>query len=169
MEMDSSLALGIFDRIKLWKEVKDGVKTQYRLLYLECMRNLDLIDVLNFENGEGNDEDFKSIIKLLELDFIELTFFNSNNIEVLQKLTYSKVEYINEEDNSTSLRQNPLTSVYLKIKTVQKLVELEKKGKALKNINYKVRLKNIKSGLLKIVKILSKEKETVINKGLKLF
>jgi len=166
MKMDANLVLGIFDRIKLWKNVKDGVKTQYRLLYLECMRNLDLIDVLNLENPNGNDIDYKSVIKLLETNFIELTFFNKHNNKILISLTECETDYENEEDIVSNFRQNLLTSVYLKIKTVQKLVELEKKGDALKNINYKVRLKNIKSSLLKIVKILSKEKETFINKGI---
>ncbi len=163
--MNTDIVLGIFDRIKSWKDIKDGVTTQYRLLYLECMRNLDLMDCFKIDKSNKNDPDLKSLIKALELDYIELTFFDNNNTQILHKLINCKIEYKSEENKINGFKSNLLTSVYLKIRTIKKLAEIEKKGEALRNINYKVRLANIKEGLLKIVKILGEEKETFINKS----
>jgi hypothetical protein len=165
--MTEDILFGTYDRIIKWKKLKDDLDTKYRLLYLECRSNLELIKCFNTKSAKHNDPDLKDLIENLSIDIIELIHFESDKTTILEKLINEEMKIIKESDDSKIIISNPLTSAYLKIKTVKTLNNLNSKGSALKNINYKVRIQNIKTILQKIIFIIENNddlKMLIINK-----
>lgn len=152
-------AVDIFDRISKWNTITGNSKAKLRLLYLECQKNLTLIDSLNLNKNDEIDNDYISIINCIETDILEMIFFEGKEskkfLEILKK-TIIKKNIENEVDGIEEKSMKALTFVYIKIDVLKKLTTIKNEGIALRKINFKVRLKNIRDGLLKIVKTLKK-------------
>lgn len=153
--MQTETALFLFDKIEKWQKLKGEVQTRYRLLYLECKRNLSLIDCLNLEKGDGQDKDLLNIIPKLSTDIIELVFLDSSNRKILKSILNAQTDFEAESKNTKVEKLNSITSVYIKITTLKSIYELNPNGNMLKRINYKTRIKNIQNGLLTLIEVLS--------------
>ena len=135
-----------------WKQLRKDIDAVIRLLYLESMRNVNLLESLDFEkrNIKTDDDGFKKISLMLETDVLDLLFLegrkSSKLFRIMEKMSDLELE---EEDDFTAGNGrhtlNALSFIYIKIWTLKKLIVLDTKGRALKNIRYRSRIKNILS------------------------
>lgn len=127
-------------------------------LYLECKINLALIDTvkINSTNDEVYTQDggFKSIIKSLNTQYIEL-FLLELKINELIKKEMNKIDLSDQSNNNELNRINKKETVlqlifklYVKITSLQQIVKIENGGDAIKKIRFKTRLRNIQKRLL---------------------
>lgn len=161
----------MYDRLSTWKQFRKDVDTKLRLFYLECRQNLELINILdlNPENDEihTSDQDFKTIIGQLNTEVLEMVFLegkkNNKFYEVLRKVIDTEEEEEDQKNEKKNKKEKSLIQacvyLYVKIATLKKIVQIERKGKALKKIYFRSRLNNIQNNFLNIVKALSQHKE----------
>jgi hypothetical protein len=149
----------VYQQFSTWRQFKKDIKAVLRLLYLESIRNLSLIDSLDFNNKKikADDESFKKIALLIETDILNLVFLDGkkntrlfNIIEDIKKDELENEDDGNPDNNRDTL--NALAFVYVKIWTIKKLASLDSKGNALKSIRYRARLKNISSAYKTVLK-----------------
>ena len=150
-------AIDIFDRIKKWKNIGDANNTKLRLLYLEISKNLDVLNSIKLKKEKGvkfNAPDYLELIDILDTTILEVTFMESDSTERLFKnfkkfnISEIKSEYGKKDDNEKDKLKEPmdlLIFLYKKINSFKSLKTLfASENKALRNINFKVRLNNIK-------------------------
>ena len=69
----------LIDRMAEWKQLKNDVNTKLRLLYLECMRNLALLETLDLDTDHDDiptdDEDYLSMAECLDIEILEMIFW----------------------------------------------------------------------------------------------
>jgi len=142
----------LYQQYSNWRQFNKDTGALLRLLYLESMRNINLISTLNFEskNIRTDDDDFKKISLFLETDILNLVFLDGKKstklFSVMNDISQIKLEDEEGDDqknNETTL--NALVYLYVKIWILKKLVSFDSKGKALKPIRYRARLQNITS------------------------
>jgi hypothetical protein len=156
-----SSAKKVFDLATSYKQSGLDAHSVLRVLRVECLKNLRLLDALR-PNIEGKsvykDADILMIVKYLEIDIFALVGTLAENNTKIRRILHSNlnIQWNSESDreDDTTIQPNNLLdlveSTYIKIWVIQKLVEEKPKGIALKNINYLKRLENIKKGLSKI-------------------
>lgn len=164
----------LYDRIGKWKQLQDDLATKVRLLYLECCRNLALLNSLNLSRSgtkaKIDDPDFLAAAAALEVEILEMIFFEGEKNSKFFKLLSKKIEMQPEESDAaplppgaeTSAERNIIqaaVSLYISIATLKKVAVMPRTGKALKRINFRTRLANIRTNLLAIVKVLAAAEE----------
>lgn len=164
----------LYDRISKWKQLKDDLAIKARLLYLECSRNLALLNTINLERGgseiKADDEDYIAIVNSLEIEILEMLFFEGEKNSKFFKLLNARMDTTLDDPNlekqtAGSKNQTPPTviqacvSLYVSIDTLKKISKMPRKGRALKKVNFRTRLRNIRSNFLAIVQMLSRQKE----------
>lgn len=176
------IGFNVFDRGKEWKALEKDVHAKTRLLYLECRRNLALIDCMKLENKDKtiSAADLLTIAGLLETNIIEMIFMDSEKgnkfFDILAKSVDQK--YGNENDEVTGdpheIKGKGEKSIiktamfaYVRISLIKKLSSLPPKSKILDNIKLKTRLINIRDAMLSIVKKLREEDIIQKMEGLK--
>lgn len=140
----------VYEHFKSWRQFNKDTNAVLRLLYLESMRNINLISTLNFDdkNIKTDDDAYKRLALLLETDMLNLVFLDgkksTNLFSVMSDLSQLKFEEedSDEHDNSKNTL-SALVYLYVKIWTLRKLASFDSKGKALKSIRFRARLKNI--------------------------
>lgn len=156
----NSLGGQLLDRSFQWVQAKQDNDSKIRMLYLECLRNLGLLDCLNLESpkaSKSNDPDFIAVAKLIDVGIIELVFAEGKRNHLLFK-SLSKTVSVNldnteqEDDKDPKTLLEALLYLYKKSFVLSKLIAVEKKGNALKRINFRVRLHNFRAALLCVVK-----------------
>ena len=178
-EVSGLLPVDVVQTFKEWRVLKKNIHAILRLLYLECLKNVELLKCLNLEDSKvpQNDPDFFRVIEQLEITTIEFLFLEGEKNTKIFNILSEKSEIIYEKgDRKTqdSSGQTEITLIqvvifiYLKINVLKKLSRVYRtdggfleagKGKVLKNIRYKTRLNNIKSNLIEIIKVLERQKE----------
>ncbi len=161
----------VYDRLSKWRDLKREIHTKLRLLYLECRRNLEMLEVVELEKTNGiytDDEDFKSVANALSIDVLEMVFLEEKGsgklYEILRK-KMSVTETIKHGEDGDESRDRDMSVMqaivylYVKIATLRKILAIEKKGVALKKIYLRSRLSNIKLNFLNIVTMLACHKE----------
>ena len=157
----------IYDRLGKWKQFHKDIHTKLRLFYLECRQNLELLNILDFnqDNEEilTTDEDFKSVAGQLETEVLEMIFLEGKKNNKFYEVLRKKIDIEEEEDNEKQKKKKSLIQacvyLYVKIAILKKIAGIERKGKALKKIYFRARLNNIRYNYLSIVKALCQHKE----------
>lgn len=144
--------LSLIQQFNNWRQLRKDIDAVIRLLYLESMRNVNLLEALNYDSrGIRTDDDaFKKIILLLETGVLDMIFLEGKKSSRIFKLMekMSDIELEDEDgidENEGRHTLNALSFIYIRIWAVKRLVSLETKGKALKSIRYRNRIKNILS------------------------
>ncbi len=138
---------------------KDRDKKLIFLFLTECKYNLDILASINFEDHASDESQLRKIIKLLSITVIEKIYFEDDkNIEgsilfdIAKKLggTLNKI-FFNGVGDMESISDNLIQNLYKRILVLKSLSEIEPPYSSLKNLNYKLRLKNLNKVLLKVV------------------
>jgi hypothetical protein len=167
MEKYYGLLSDVYDRLSKWRDLRRETHTKLRLLFLECRRNLEILEVIELEKTNGihtDDEDFKSAANALSIEVIEMVFLGEKGSGKLYEILRKKMRVTEttghgeDEDESHEREMSVMQAIvylYVKIATLKKILSIERKGSALKKIYYRSRLSNIKVNFLNIVKMLS--------------
>ena len=171
MENYYNVLTDVFDRLARWKGLKNEIHTKLRLLYLECRRNLELLQIVELENTDGihtDDEDYKSVVRALGTEVLEMIFLDGRaNNRLYESLRHGfrfreiaehENHAVSSNDRHVSLIQ-AVVYLYVKIDTLKKILTIEKKGNALKKVYLRARISNIKESFINVVDILSCHKE----------
>ena len=171
----------LIDKIDKYKQIKKDTTTFLRLLYLEVLGNLEILNVIDFKAYKSlnpNDPNIKSLIKLLSTNVSEAIFYKeeeanrSNLYEKLQKQGQVKNrerKLLKLEDGQERLvkgkfiYENILQAISFVVTKIQVLRELshlkDEELNILKPIKIDVRLININQRLLMIKSSLDKMPE----------
>jgi hypothetical protein len=142
------VANSLFDRWRDYRAVRQEASALIRLLYLECRRNLALLDALKLD-GAQDDADYVEVAHALETAILEQVFLvGEKQTKVLEHLR-KKPEGAEDEDAHDA--PDALMRLYVRVTALQKIASLSAKGHALRSINYRKRLENVKKRLLDIV------------------
>ena len=145
-------AASLLERFNNWRQLKKDINAVLRLLYLESMRNVNLLACLNLDNNKNIKPDDDAFIKAamaIETDMLELIFLEGKKSSRLFKaIEDMRDEELEDEDTNTHdinnrHTMNALGFIYIKVWTIKKLASLNSGGKAIKTIRYRARLKNI--------------------------
>ena len=165
------------DRYSKWKQLGDDVDAKIRLLYLECRRNLALLDCLRMEKGRMTKTESAALLKiipLLDTSIIEMAFmddqkgkklFDLLNKEVDLKLTEERTIKSEKQAGKIKRRQTRIKvamRIYTSVKVLEGLSRLNADEKMLRKLDYKRRISNIRAAYICMVKSL--HKEPAINK-----
>jgi len=140
----------VYQQFSDWRQFNKDKDAILRLLYLESMRNINLISTLNFDNKSirTDDDAYKKIALLIETDILNLVFLDGKKstklfsvMNDISQIGLEDEDPDNQENNKNSL--NALAYLYVKIWTLKKLSSFDSKGKALKSVRFRARLKNI--------------------------
>jgi hypothetical protein len=166
-----NLLTDVFERLSKWRQLKNEIHTKLRLLYLECRRNLELLNVIELDNPEGiltDDEDYKSTANALQTEVLEMVFLdgrpNNKLYESLRK-NFKYTEISEGEDGAPNKKEQHASVIqavvylYVKIDSLKKILGIERKGSAHKKIYIRARLANIKENFIHVVNLLSSHKE----------
>jgi hypothetical protein len=171
MENYYNLLTDVYERLSKWKQLRNEIHTKLRLLYLECRRNLEILEVVELEQTNHihtDDEDYKSVIKALGTDILEMVFLEGKSSNKLYESLRKEFKFreIGEHDDKEQAGREESVSVmqaivylYVKIDTLKKILAIEKKGSALKKVYLRSRLSNIKENFINVVTFLSCHKE----------
>lgn len=144
--------VSMIEQFNNWRQMRKDIDAVIRLLYLESARNINLLEALNYEGKslKSDDDAYKKAALLLETEILNMIFLegkkSSRIFKIMEKM--SDIELEDEDGTSETEKRhtlNALSFIYIKIWTLKKLVQLETKGKALKSIRYRNRMKNILS------------------------
>lgn len=171
----------LIDKIDKYKQIKKDTTTFLRLLYLEVLGNLEILNVIDFKAYKSlkpNDPNIRSLIKLLSTNVSEAIFYKeeeanrSNLYEKLQKQGQVKNrerKLLKLEDGQERLvkgkfiYENILQAISFVVTKIQVLRELshlkDEELNILKPIKIDVRLININQRLLMIKSSLDKMPE----------
>ena len=164
------ISTNIYDRYAKWKSLDKEVSVKIRLLYLECKRNLALLDCISErarKDTKVNESEFLSIAALLETDILEMVFMEGEKETKLFETLSQKVDVeltrddVSGEEGINSAKQRKsviqlVMYVYVRVSILKKLASSKEGSKVLKNIKYRKRLENIKSAYISIIKGLSR-------------
>jgi hypothetical protein len=157
----TAVSFSIWDRYRSWRQQRLNVKAMLRLLYLESLRNLSLLDCLDFSaKGSAKDGDtLKDVILALETDVLNNVFYEGRR----NARIFSAMNRLGHADEDDADNERPSLSLVLflqtKIWTLKKIVSMNSKDKALKGIKYKERLRHIQTAYLEIIRRMSEMKE----------
>lgn len=171
----------LIDKIDKYKQIKKDTTTFLRLLYLEVLGNLEILNVIDFKAYKSlnpNDPNIKSLIKLLSTNVSEAIFYKeddtnkSNLYEKLQKQGQVKNrerKLLKLEDGQERLVKGKfiyenilqaISFVVTKINVLRELSHLkDEELEILKPIKIDIRLININQRLLMIKSSLDKMPE----------
>ena len=145
------IGFNIFDRYEKWAKLRNKTDVKIRLLYLECRRNLALIDCIPEEGGDL--KTLFQIVQKLETNVLEMVFMeddgNKNFINALMKSGEDSKKREPEKRSKTILGIG--MSLYVRVYILKRLFELHDAKSKLKNIRYEKRLKNIKDSYRSMV------------------
>ena len=165
------------DRYSKWKQLGDDIDAKIRLLYLECRRNLALLDCLRMEKGRMTGTESAALLKiipLLDTSIIEMVFMDDQkgkklfellNKEVDLKLNEERTIKIERQAGKIKQRQTRIKVamyIYTSVKVLEGLSRLNADEKMLRKLDYKRRISNIRAAYICMVKSL--HKEPAINK-----
>ncbi|MBI9053551.1 MAG: hypothetical protein JEY96_07015 [Bacteroidales bacterium] len=180
---ESSLTLidKLIDKIDKYKQIKQDTTTFLRLLYLEVLKNIEILNVIDFKAYKSlhpNDPNIKSLIKLLETSVAEAIFFkedNTKNANLYEKLRKQgqvknkERKLVRLEDGQERLVKGKfiyenvlqaISFVVVKIDLLSELSELkDEELEILRPIKIDIRLLNINQRLLMIKSSLDKMPE----------
>ena len=171
----------LIDKIDKYKQIKKDTTTFLRLLYLEVLGNMEILNVIDFKAYKSlkpNDPNIRSLIKLLNTNVSEAIFYKeddtnkSNLYEKLQKQGQVKNrerKLLKLEDGQERLvkgkfiYENILQAISFVVTKIQVLRELshlkDEELEILKPIKIDIRLININQRLLMIKSSLDKMPE----------
>jgi hypothetical protein len=171
----------LIDKMDKYKQIKKDTTTFLRLLYLEVLRNIEILNVIDFKAYKSlnpNDPNIKSLIKLLETSVAEAIFYkedNTKNANLYEKLRKQgqvknkERKLMKLEDGQERLVKGKfiyenvlqaISFVVVKIDLLRELTELKNEElEILKPIKIDVRLLNINQRLLMIKSSLDKMSE----------
>lgn len=149
----------VLDRYTKWHNLKRDVNAKIRLLYLECRRNLALLDCINTDklNDEACLSDLLKLMLLFETDILEMIFMDGEKGNKLFDIFLKPIvaEKENEDDSEKKEMRTFVQAamfIYVQASVLKKLGKPDIKASVLKKINYKVRISNLKKALSEIVK-----------------
>ena len=160
------------DRYSKWKQLGDDIDAKIRLLYLECRRNLALLDCLRMEKGRMTKTESAALLKiipLLDTSIIEMVFMDDQkgkklfellNKEVDLKLNEERTIKIERQAGKIKQRQTRIKVamyIYTSVKVLEGLSRLNADEKMLRKLDYKRRISNIRAAYICMVKSLHKE------------
>jgi len=159
--IDSTIS--IIEKYSSWRQLKKDTGAILRLLYLESKRNSSLLSCIknDYKNRDikKQETDFKEIILALETGILELIFMAGKSNSKVFDFILNLSDFEPDDDGSDGYEdENPLNALsflHVKIWTIKKLALLNQ-SLVLKKINYNVRLKNIQSAYITLLKNLEK-------------
>jgi len=171
----------LIDKIEKYKQIKKDTTTFLRILYLEVINNLEILNVIDFKAYKSlpaNDPNMKSLIRLLQTNIAEAIFYkgeetqNTGLYDKLRKQGQVKNrerKLVKLEDGNEKLVKGKfiyenilqaISFVVVKINLLRELSELkDEELKILKPIKIDTRLLNINQRLLMIKSLLDKMPE----------
>ena len=167
-----NLGTDCIDRYGKWKQLGDDVVAKIRLLYLECRRNLALLDCLRMEKGRMTKTESAALLKiipLLDTSIIEMAFMDDQkgkklfellNKEVDLKLTEERTIKGKKQTGNAKRRPTRIKvamRIYTSVKVLEGLSRLNADEKMLRKLDYKRRISNIRAAYICMVKSLHKE------------
>jgi len=180
---ESSITLidKLIDKIDKYKQIKKDTTTFLRLLYLEVLGNLEILNVIDFKAYKTlnpNDPNIKSLIKLLSTNVSEAIFYkedDTKNADLYEKLRKQgqvknkERKLLRLEDGQERLVKGKfiyenvlqaISFVVVKINLLRELSKLQNEElEILRPIKIDVRLLNINQRLLMIKSLLDKMPE----------
>ena len=154
-----NLGTDCIDRYGKWKQLGDDVDAKIRLLYLECRRNLALLDCLRMEKGRMTKTESAALLKiipLLDTSIIEMAFMDDQkgkklfellNKEVDLKLTEERTIKGKKQTGNAKRRPTRIKvamRIYTSVKVLEGLSRLNADEKMLRKLDYKRRISNIR-------------------------
>lgn len=180
---ESSLNLidKVIDKIGKYKQIKKDTTTFLRLLYLEVLKNIEILNVIDFKAYKSlpaNDPNIKSLMKLLDTSISEAVFYkedDTKNADLYEKLRKQgqvknkERKLVKLEDGQERLVKGKfiyenvlqaISFVVVKIDLLRELSELkDEELEIIKPMKIDTRLLNINQRLLMIKSSLDKMSE----------
>ena len=152
-----NLIVDLDKRIGLVQSEAEKNDIQLSMFLIECKYNLDILDALDLNKISNDNPQITSIVMLLSNSALELLISNgaykSDSLFInFGKELFSKVKYILESESQLQIKNTDtkLFNLYKRITVLKALASIEPPYTTLKEINYKVRLKNLNKILLDI-------------------
>jgi hypothetical protein len=152
-----NLIVDLDKRIGLVQSEAEKNDIQLTMLLIECKYNLDILDALDLKKISNDNPQIRSIVTLLSNSALELLIskgaYKSDSLFMnFGKDIFSKVKYIFEDDSQPQIKNTDtlLFNLYKRITVLKALASVEAPYTAIKDINYKVRLKHLNKILLDI-------------------
>ncbi len=171
----------LLNKIEKYKAIKQDTTTFLRVLYLEVVGNLEVLQTINFSEFDSvkvNHPKLQSLLRMLQTDVAEGVFYKEQaapNAQLYEKLrkqgqvknrNQSLLAMVNGVEKSSDKRfiyENILQAisfVVLKVNLLRKLSSLtEDELSIVKSMKVKVRLININQRLLMIKSVMDKMEE----------
>lgn len=167
------------EKIEQYRKLKSHKATYLRLLYLEVLFNMEILNTIEFKNLKDvlpNDIKVKVVIDLLETSIAEGIFYkneDSADVDIYKSLekkgkldNVHKQLYILEKGIEKQVQNNhiyinvlqAISFIVMKIKILQRLSELkdEELSEVVKSLKLDIRLININQRLLMIKQTMDK-------------
>ena len=150
-----SLVKELDNKIGLLQSDSDKYDMQLAMMLFECKYNLDILGTLDLNNISNNDPQIRSVIKLLSNSALEFLIsegaYKSDSLFMnISKNIVDAISYIFEDEPQIKNDDSLLFNLYKRITVLKALASVEPPYTAIKDINYKVRLKHLNKILLEI-------------------
>jgi hypothetical protein len=152
-----NLIVDLDKRIGLVQSEAEKNDIQLSMFLIECKYNLDILDALDLKKISNDNPQIRSIVMLLSNSALELLIskgaYKSDSLFMnFGKDIFSKVKYMLEDDSQPQIKNTDtlLFNLYKRITVLKALASVEPPYTAIKDINYKVRLKHLNKILLDI-------------------
>ena len=150
-----SLVKELDNKIGLLQSDSDKYDMQLAMMLFECKYNLDILGALDLNNISNNDPQIRSVIKLLSNSALEFLIsegaYKSDSLFMnISKNIVDAISYIFEDEPQIKNDDSLLFNLYKRITVLKALASVEPPYTAIKDINYKVRLKHLNKILLEI-------------------
>lgn len=154
------LLSGFDDALSDVNNNKKRVMLLQKLFIIEVRYNLDLINVLKINNINKDNAQLKEVIDLLSIEALEEmikyveTNSNSMIINSLGKIIFKTSDSLaGKSKDCTFNDESIIVNLYKRLRTLKALNKISRPYTTVKNINYKVRLKNLRTILIELSKV----------------
>ena len=146
-------------RLSTEVEMDDKNNIQLTMLLIECKYNLDIIASIDFEKSNNDDTQLREVIKLLSSEALEKLLLNGSfkSNSVFMKWLYKSFNQISalifessEDQEQISPNDTLLFNMYKRIAVLKALSTINPPYTALKQLNFRTRLKYLNDILLEI-------------------
>jgi len=153
--------LEILDKIKKNKQLSRNINAIIKLFYIECKLNKYLLDTLE-DSGKNKSTEIEYLyfVKYINIEMLEFILQtgeeNTKLFDLLTKTLTVNISDSEKKDDRELTFFELISLLYIKIKTLKILADSNLKNTTLKQLRYKVRLKNIQNHYRDIIYRLSK-------------
>lgn len=161
--------------VELWEYfrqrrlVRRNLRAVLRLLYLECLSNVELLKSL--ADGRQKDEEYFALIDQLDTNAVEFLFLEGESNTAVFRVLSRSTDIVYEQGDLVSGHRvhkdihliHVIIFIYVKIQFLRKYAAMRRAGAraghSLKKVRVRTRLENVRANCDAVVKVLEADKE----------